>query len=296
MAVVNYQRILEGTSLSGKFGESFQITEKWTIRTDSLTTSKVDIATCVTDAYFGAPHFEIAACKAMEFDLSPDGRDGLRWTLTVKYYVPPVNKTPKENGLPEDVWDGIGGTTNVPAFTDKDGATITNAAKDPLEGLEKERQERGWSLTKFYEDEATWKADRDAYAGKVNSSTWDGGAAKTWKVDFKGAKRREVSKFDGDDDGGVLKFVETQWEFRYEPDTWKCKPWDVGFMELVSGERKSIVGSDGKPVKQPVALNTNGTKKSPGTAPSVINGGAGAELYETADFTAAFGTPEVVPS
>ena len=293
MAVVNYQRIVEGASLSGKFAESFQITEKWQIRTDSPATSKVEIATCVTDAYFGAAHFEIPACKAMEFDLAPDGRDGLRWTLTVKYYVPPVTKTPKENGLPEDVWEGIGGTTNVPAFLDKDGVAITNAAEDPIEGLEKERQERGWSLTKFYETESAWVLDRAFFAGTVNDASWGGGAAKTWKCDFKSAKRREVSKFDGDDDGGVLSYVETQWEFRYDPDTWKSMPWDVGFMELVSGQRKSIVGSDGKPVKQPVALNSDGTKKPAGTAPSVINAGAGAELYAAANFTAVFGTPAV---
>jgi hypothetical protein len=72
-------------------------------------------------------------------------------------------------------------------------------------------------------------------------------------------------------------------------------PWDVGFMELVSGsQRRVILGNDGKPVKQPVALNTNGTKRTPGTAPSVIRNGAGADLYLTANFSTAFGSPALL--
>ena len=295
MAVVNNQRILDGTSLSGKYGESFQAVERWQIRTDSPNTSKLLIAQA-PGVTFGAAHFDISALKAMEFDLSPDGRDGMRWTLTVRYYMPPVTRAPESTGIPKDVWSAVGGTSNVPAFTDKDGTTITNAAKDPIEGLEKERQERGWSLTKYYASEAAWKAARDAYAGTVNSSTWDGGAAKTWKCDFKGADRKEISTFSGTGDGGLLSFVETKWEFRYDPGTWKCMPWDVGFMEVVSGSRKAILGSDGKQVKQPVGLNSDGTKRSVGTAPIVINSGAGVELYSTANFDTGFGSPVVRPT
>ena len=38
--------------------------------------------------------------------------------------------------------------------------------------------------------------------------------------------------------------------------------------ELVSGERQAIVGSDGKAVKQPVALNEDGTARDAGEPPS----------------------------
>lgn len=297
LTTFDYQRILEGTSVSGKFGESLQVVEKWQIRVDDPSASKADILTAISTTAgvtWGAAHFEFPALKAMEFDFSPVGRDGLRWILTVNYYVPPATKRPKENGIPEDVWERSGGTTSVPAFRDKDGNIIVNAAKDPIEGLEKEREESSWTLTKYYEDEATLASDITAYAGKVNTSTWAGGAAKTWKCYFKGAKAQSVSKLDGDDDAGLLEFIESRWEFRYEPDTWKLMPWDVGFMELVSGERKVITGNDGKPVKQPVALNTNGTKKSPGTAPSVVNAGAGVDVYSTADWSTALGTPSLI--
>lgn len=294
MAVIKYERVLDGTEISGKFGESLQITEKWQIRTDSPLTNKVEILNIVSTGgvYWGSPHWEFPGCKAMEFSCSPTGKDGMLWHLTVKFYVPA--REPQPNGIPEDLWEAVGGVTTVPAFRDADDEMILNSAGDPLEGLEKERDERGWVLTRCYEDES-WKADRDTYAGTVNAATWDGGDPKTWKCDFKGATLKSVSKFDGDDDGGKLNYVETRWEFRYEPQTWKCMPWDVGFMEKVNTERKTILGSDGKAVKQPVALNSDGTKRSPGAAPSVIREGLGADIYKTADFTNGFGAPRLMP-
>lgn len=299
MAWVSYDRVVRGTSLTGKFNESMRAIRKWMIRVDSPLTTEASILAGVTGAMgigitWGSPHPDIPALKAMEFDLSPETDDGMRWMLTVTYYVPPPGKVIKENGMPEDVWERAGGTTTVPAFTDSSGNVITNAAKDPIEGLEHEREESSWTLTKYYSVEATLNTDIAAYAGRVNSATWAGGAAKTWKCYFKGAKKMSISRLDNEADGGTIDFIESRWEFRYEPDTWKLMPWDVGFMELVSGERKAILGNDGKPVKQPVALNSNGTKRGPGTAPSVVNAGAGIDVYLTANWATALGTPELL--
>jgi hypothetical protein len=275
-----------------------RVQERWRIRVDTPQTNRTDIVAGVTATIgitWGSAHSEFPALKAMEFDLAPATDDAMLWMLTVSFYVPPPGKeVQQQNQIPKDVWERNGGATTVPAFTDASGATITNAAKDPLEGLEKEREETSWSLTKYYATEAALDADIVAAAGKVNSGVWDGKAAKTYKCYFKGSKKQSISKLDGQNDGGLLEFVESRWEFRYDPDTWKAMPWDVGFMELVGSERKAILGNDGKPVKQPVALNSNGTKKSPGQAPSVINNGAGADLYPSANFGNIFGTPELL--
>jgi hypothetical protein len=300
MAWVSYDRVVRGTSVSGKFGESMRAIRKWTIRVDSPLTTEAEIIGGVTATMgitWGSPHPQFPELKALELELAPETDDGMRWLLTINYYIPPPNKVMKENGIPEDVWERSGGTTTVPAFTDNSGATITNAAGDPLEGLEKEREETSWTLTKYYESEATLQADIVAYAGKVNSGTWAGGAAKTYKAYFKSARKQSISKLDGDDDAGTIDFIESRWEFRYEPDTWKAMPWDVGFMELYNGpvwQKRVILGNDGKPVKQPVALNTNGTQKDPGQAPSVIKGGAGVDLYATANWATALGSPTIL--
>ena len=303
MAWVSYERIIEGTGISGKYGETLKVPERWQIRTDSPQTSKLEILLGVTGTMglrYGTPHWELPQLLAMEFDLSPVGKDGMRWILTVQYYTPTPDKRPTENGIPEDVWERGGGSTSVPAFTDIDGETISNAAGDPIEGLSRERPERSWKLTKCYETDADLDADVEAADGKLNDAEWSDGEAKTWKAYFQGAKRITTNKLDGEDDAGVLEYIEAQWEFRYDPETWKLMPWDVGFMELVDAgsgpaKRRAILGSDKKPVKQPVGLSPEGVALTPGTKPNVINDGDGAEVYEEVDFGDIFGTPRLMP-
>lgn len=308
MAVVAWRRVNDGAGLSGKVGEPLRFDETWIIRVDSPLTSKKDILRAVPVGYYSA-HWEDADCKAMEFKLSPRTSEGMLWQLSVSFYPPPKGrKLNEDNGRPEDFWERSGGSTTVPAFEDKDGQMIVNAAGDPLEGLSKEREEKTWTLTKYYDDDS-WMTDVDTYAGSVNSDPWADGDAMTWKCYFKSAKRREiqnVARGKEADPGGegepvqggedeTLVFVETVWEFRYEPDTWKLMPWDVGFHELVNGERKAIVGSDGKSVKQPVALTSSGTKKAAGEPPAVIRDGDGAEVYPSESFAGQFGQPFIVP-
>jgi len=244
----------------------------------------------------------------MEFKLSPKNQDGLLWRLDVAFYPPPPRqKISDSTGVPEDFWERSGGVATVPVFIDNDGAMIVNSAGDPIEGLQKEREEKGWTLTKYYTDDS-WMADAEAYSGSMNSDSWDGGAPLTWKCGLRSAKLREIQNVargqaasnatEGEPaDGGTednIKVVETVWEFRYDPQTWNALPWNVGFHELVGGQRKVILGVDGKPVRQPVALTFLGTKKPDGEPPSIIGDGAGAEIYPKTAFSAKFGQPFII--
>jgi hypothetical protein len=300
MGVVNWSEVVAGTSVSGKFGESTRLTRKFTIRTDSLLTPKGWI-TYAPGVNWGDPHPDAPVCKAMEFELANSDDVGLRWLMTITYYVPPPQKKVKSDGsnVPEDYWEATGGTRVVPCFTDTDGETITNSAGDPLEGLEREASEFGWTLTKFYTDD-TWKEDAASASNTVNSDEWDDKDPGTWKVEFKGAKLREItptgSPEEGEGQDPVTACVETRWEFRYDESGWKALPWDVGFMELSgSGEKKVITTADGRPVKQPVALNGDGKAKTPGEKPEIINGGDGAEIYKQTAFGDLFGEPFIYP-
>lgn len=300
MAWVDYQRINDGCELAGKYGESMRVTEKWQIRVDDPATSKAEILAGVTGEIgvtWGTGHFDLPDLKAMEFTLAPTGRDGMRWILTIVFYAPPRDKDPEkvtENGIPEDVWERSGGTTSVPLFEDINNDPVVNAADDPLEGLEREREESSWTLTKCYTDDASLDAAVLSCSGKINSGAWAGGFSKTWKCYFKSAKKVSTTKLDGNDDAGKLEYIESHWEFRYDPETWKSKPWDVGFMEIVEGEKRVIKTGDGKAVKQPVGLNSDGTALPPGTKPKVANNEQGFDIYETADFGAAFGEPKLI--
>lgn len=298
MSVVSYQRI--ESKLTGKVGESLRLTETYQIRVDNPDTSRVEIIQATPIGWYTA-HWEFPECKAMEFDLSHTDRSMMMWHLSVTFYIPPKDKKFDCDSLPCDYWEAAGGVETVPVFQDIDGFTITNSAGDPLEGLSREREEKTWTLTKFYADDS-WMTDREVQSGRVNATEWGGGDPHTWKCMFKSATKREAQKIgqgsgSGGDDGEMFEYVETKWEFRYDPETWKCLPWDIGFMELNgSGEKRTITTDDGKAVKQPVALNPDGTAKEPGEPPSVINNGAGMMIYRTsAQFAAVFGEPEIVP-
>jgi hypothetical protein len=293
-------------------GDPLQVPEQFEIRVDSPNTSRKAILGAVPVGW-GSRHWEFTGLTAQQFNLKPRSENGMRWILEVLFTLPTREKLlDDETGIPKDYWEAIGGTTTQPAFADDEGTLIVNSAGDPMEGLEREREEAAWSLTKFYGDIAeNWAIDRASFAGHCNQFEWAGGAPMTWKCYFKGATPKVIQYVNrgkassGEPTGGpgadatieTLTIVETKWEFRYEPLTWKCMPWDVGFQEIVGsgGERKVILCDDQKPVRQPVALNADGTRKTPGAPPAVIRGGNGAKLYGVAHFGATFGTPRIIP-
>jgi hypothetical protein len=295
MAVVSCIEVADGAGMSGKYGESFRFTRKFKIRVDSPTTPKPLIVNA-NGVGWGDPHPDNADCRAMEFDLQPADPVGMIWTNTVTYYVPPKDKVRKAGSLaPEDYWEATGGTDTVPCFLDINGDAIANSAGDALEGIERERSEFSWSLVKFYVDDS-WQQDARDVSNTVNSASWAGGDAKTWKCEFKSAKVRELQG-DGDEPE-TLRIVETHWEFRYDANTWRSMPWDIGFMEVYveSGDtvKRTILGGDGKPVKQPAALTPTGEAAQDGDPPGVANNGAGFDIYESRDFGTIFGTPSIL--
>lgn len=299
MAVVGWAEVAAGTTVSGKFGESMRLTRKFIVRVDNPNTSKALIS-AAPGVVWGAAHPDVAACKAMEFELAPHDDVAMLWMHTVTYYVPPAARNPDGNGVPQACWEASGGTSTVPAFLDKDENPIVNSADDPLEGLEREESQFSWTLTKFYQAD-NWAADARDYANTVNVQAWADGDPRTWKCEFKSAVKRTITPVDPA--LPEIEVVETKWEFRYDRTTWNLKPWDIGYMQKIDSttkqpsqfgtERATILGQDGKAVKQPVALEF-GVAKAAGQQPNVINAGEGVEVYDALDFTVPFGTPSIL--
>ena len=290
MAVVAVLETARGTGVSGKFGESFTFTRKWIVRVDSPFTPRTLISRA-PGIVFGAGHPDFASHKAMEFDCTEESGDGMMWSITVRYYLPPSDNTPSAStGMPIDSWSGSGSTITIPVFEDKDGGEIVNSAKDPLEGAERESSEFTLNLTKCYPD-LSWSPIAKNQSNTVNSSTWNGSPARTWKVALKSATKKEATSSSADT---TQPYWETTWEFSYRAETWDFKPWDVGFNQLVTSDgtpsasgtkRAAVLGADKKPVKAPVAL-TSGVAKDAGSAPDALT----FKLYKETDFTV-FGTP-----
>lgn len=300
MAVVGWRETAKGSKVSGRYGESNTYTRVFLIRVDHPATSKVAICRAPGVVY-GAPHPDQANHRAMEFDCSMADDVGLWWNLSVNYFVPPPEAIPDENGIPEDSWAASGGTSTGPAFADRNGLTIVNSAGDPLEGLEQENDDISWTLTKCYAD-LSWNSVRLTQSNTVNEYSWNGAGPGEWKVNFRGAQKKTITTTtaggagQAPDDGtnapdagseGVVSYWETTWEFRFRRDGWDLKPWDVGFNEIVSsGERQAILGSDGKAVKQPVALTSAGAAKTAGQPPDALS----FDVYQQSDFST-FGEP-----
>lgn len=291
MAIAAFVETAKGTGVSGKYGESFTFTRKFLVRVDNPSTSRVLIANA-PGIKFGDGYPGFVSHKAMEFDLTEESGDGMMWALTVRYYVPPVENTPDaDTGMPKDCWAASGATTTIPAYEDKDGELVVNSAGDPLEGSEREASDFSLTLTKCYSD-LSWSPIAKSHSNSVNSATWNGSAARTWKAEFKSAHKKEMTVSGSDSSTKV--YWEVSWEFRYREETWDFKPWDVGFNQLVNSDgtpsasgssRAAILGADKKPVKQPVALDS-GVAKTPGQKPDALE----FRLYPEADFSV-FGTP-----
>ena len=312
MAVMGWRETVKGSGCSGKFGESTTYVRTFLVRVDHPATSKVAIASAPGITY-GTPHPNQAACQAMEFDLSHADDVGMWWSLVVRYYIPPVEKKPKEDGtIPDDSWSASGGTSTGPAYEDIYENTIVNSAGDPLEGIERENDDISWTLTRCYED-LSWTYDRYNLSNTLNEAGWAGGDAGCWKVNFRGATKKKIihtsttgggaSQEDGTYSPAVpeeeeIEYWEVNWEFRFRRDGWDARPWDVGFNQLcdssgtpsTSGtERRSILGKDGKAVKQPAAL-ASGVAKTPGLPPDIANNGDGFAIYERVSWDT-FGEP-----
>ena len=57
-------------------------------------------------------------------------------------------------------------------------------------------------------------------------------------------------------------------EFLFNPDGWQIKYFDVGFNQIVGGDRVAIVDKAGNPVSKPVPLNGSGIAQTINESPS----------------------------
>lgn len=221
-------------------------------------------------------------------------------------------------------WSGSSSVASEPIYQDNNGNVMTNSAGDPLEGLEAEKAQFHLTLTTYYTSHADnlplrgWVPLAREFTNAVNSDVWNGGQPRQWKC--QGCSAKVVSDRLGP--GGAVRFYwEVTWDFAFRADYWVLRPWDIGFNELVDDEgvpqptygisagdesyigdgsdgsgsgddgpcdgnlqRRAIKGQDGKPVRQPVALQ-DGVAKAPCLRPSEL----WFEVYPEQEFTPTFG-------
>ena len=250
-----------------------------------------------------APHPEDMFSRAQSFSVKPRGDSSLTYDVTVSYSAVEIKNENRQEqppgtppgttdlSLPAPVWSGGTSLEEVPFEVDADGNMVANSAKVPFPESSTMSPRRSLTCARAYPAYADYVAAAKAFVGKTNSGTWGGEAAECWLC----ASSRWSWKAENVG-GDNLRYVEATFEFQFDPKKHRAMYLDLGFQKRgTDGKLEPILGKDGKPVREPVALNGSGQPMdpapAPGTPPKVVNNGQGFKQYETTNF-AGIGNPK----
>ena len=227
------------------------------------------------------PHPENSNALLIDSNVQQDGDSPFHYKLTFTYKSAedldenPIDRPPQ--------YSFSGSLASAPAFwyfpNSGDNSTkkiIINTAGDPIGGLDRDEGEFTVSITINKAPPFDY-AKAQAYVGAINSDSWSGGAAKTWKcMSITGNRKIE--------EVGGTKYLywETNASLAYRNTGWDLQTWDVGFNEIVGGARKKIMAGS-EPVSEPAALSA-GRAKTPGQPPDLL----AFRIYPMLAFTGTF--------
>ena len=146
---------------------------------------------------------------------------------------------------------------------------IVNSAGDPVDGLEEETALLRLTFTNARCPDPDFKT-LFSYMNTCNQFEFADCAAYTLRVTGYGCEFDEKNQV-----------YTVNIEYTYNPMTWKIPYYDVGYNELVGGQRQAILDKSGNPVSKPVPLSDTGAAKAAGLSPSILT----ASPYERKDFT-----------
>jgi hypothetical protein len=271
MAIIAYREVIPRT-FSHKFGESPTAEIKY-----HVTTSEPVNTQAVLDHVnikHGTPHPEYTYLLCSEGAVTE--LDRYHVEVTYSYSVPAIGT---EDSAPNplsraDIWSFSTGGSAVPALAYFHGSgngdlrALVNSAYDFFEG----------AMTEESELRATISGNREKFpAGLaaqvtncVNSDAYLGGQQYQWKCQgISGQQQVEVV------DGVEVKYWSVSVELAFRQSGWRLMLPNVGYNYLEGGQQKRayVIDPDsGEKIasSNPVALNDNGSLKSPGTAPDIL--------------------------
>jgi hypothetical protein len=280
MAVVDSREMYRGRGRQTTYGDVPVYTRIFLVRVDDPNTDIQDISAEPGINWLDA-HPENENALLIDSNVQQDGDSPFHYRLTFTY------KSAED--LLEDPVDRpaqfsfSGGLASAPAFwyfpNNNDNSTkrvIINTAGDPIGGLDRDEGEFTVSITINKAPPFDY-AKAQSYVGAINSDTWSGGAAKTWKcMSITGNRKIE------DVAGTKYLYWETNATLAYRNTGWDLQTWDVGFNEIKNGARKKIMAGS-EPVSEPAALS-NGVAKAPGQPPDLLT----LRIYPMLAFTGTF--------
>lgn len=278
MSVIACREIIDGLGAQQNFGENVKTKRTFMVTVDDPTTSLVEIAAAPNIKWLDAHPVFPTYCVGI--DPENDG-DPFHFKVSFRYDLLKPQERHKFPWQRQDKFSYDGSLASVPCFVHyNDGNNnpklIVNSAGDPLEGLSKEQAE--WTVAIRGNRQTFNKAQARQYLNAVNSDTYEDcppGTVKCQRL----AGEQEIEQVDGEE----VLYWSVNTVLAYREEGWPIQTWDVGFNEIVGGQRKKILDAAGEPVSQPVALS-NGVKKSPGQPPDKLT----FKVYKYFPFTGVF--------
>jgi len=284
MAVVSTREMFRGRSRSATFGDVPTYTRVWMVTVDDPANAYQEISAAPGVAWLeNHPEDENAFLTDSSVQQEGDSPFHYRVTFTYKGLKPD-----EANPIPTDrpaQFSFSGSLASAPCFWhypnpgDNSASSrriIINTAGDPIGGLDRDEGEFTVSITKNTLPPFPY-AKAQNYVGAVNSDPWSGGVAGTWKC-MSITGNRKIEEVNGEQ----FVYYEVSTTLAYRGTGWDLQTWDVGFNEIVGGQRKKIMAGS-EPVSEPAALSS-GRAKAPGQPPDMLM----FRIYKSLPFLEAF--------
>lgn len=290
MTVIASREVIPRT-FSHRFGEAPTAERKFIVTVDAPTATQ-DIINAVGITHTAA-HPEYAYLLMLDASLTETDRHHVE--ITYRYELPKQEDLDPNPLARPDVWSFSTGGSQVPALTyyhgtgNADIRPLQNSAKEYVEGLTTLEAEVRASISG--NRSAFPLADAAAVTNAINSTSYLGGAAYTWQcAGIGGQQATEVVN------GTEIRYWQITVELVYRRSGWNLLIPDVGWNYLEGGQLKRAWVRDPETSEKiasgtPRALNTDGTLKAEGTAPSILGGGSGLRVFPAVNFSSYFGTP-----
>jgi hypothetical protein len=288
MAVLSIREVVPRT-FTHRFGESPTAEIKYHATTDGPTNTQIVLSTI--GVFHGAAHPEYLYLRCTEGSLNE--LDRFHVEVTYSYEVP-AQGTEGSNPNPlarADIWSFSTGGAAIPALAYYEGSgngnlrPLMNSAFDFIEG----------AMTEEAELRATISGNRQIFpvglaaqvTNALNSDAFLGAAAYQWKCQgISGQQQVEVV------DGSEIKYWSVSVELAYRQSGWRLMLPNVGWNYIEGSQKKRAYVTDPESNEKVasanvVALNTNGSIKSPGVAPDILY----RRVHPEVAFQPLFGTP-----
>lgn len=281
MAITGSKELYRGREWSSNYGDVPTYSRVWLVTVDDANQSLNDITNGPGISFLDVhPNDDKARCT--EVRAQQEGGDS-PYHYRVTFIYKGVTDADLNPLLRPPQFSFSGSLASAPCFwhypNNNDNSTkrvILNSAGDPIGGLD--RDEAEFTVTISSNEPAPFPyAKAQNYVGAINSDVYSGGAARTWKCMSISANRK-IEQFMGNQ----WVYYEVQAALAYRGTGWDLQTWDVGFNQIVNGQRRKIMAGS-EPVSEPAALS-NGIAKNPGQPPDLMT----FRIYKMLPFASAF--------